>query len=79
MYQNSKFDIPKLATEQMIEVDYLMIEDYGIIPIQMMENAGRCLARLAMDRFLPRTILSALTERFKVTIFFHSFSGPRWL
>jgi NAD(P)H-hydrate epimerase len=30
----------------MVEVDRLMIEDYGIGLIQMMENAGRCLAEL---------------------------------
>lgn len=36
--------IPALTTEQMAEVDRLMIEDYGILLIQMMENAGRNLA-----------------------------------
>jgi NAD(P)H-hydrate epimerase len=40
-------DIPMLTTEQMIEVDRLMIEDFGIELIQMMENAGRNLAELA--------------------------------
>jgi NAD(P)H-hydrate epimerase len=39
--------IPNLTTEQMIEVDRLMIEEYGILLIQMMENAGRALAILA--------------------------------
>ena len=39
--------IPALTTEQMIEVDRLMIEDFGIELIQMMENAGRNLADLA--------------------------------
>jgi NAD(P)H-hydrate epimerase len=39
-------DIPALTTEQMIEVDRLMIEDFGIELIQMMENAGRNLAEL---------------------------------
>ena len=39
-------EIPALTTEQMIEVDRLMIEDYGIELIQMMENAGRNLAEL---------------------------------
>jgi NAD(P)H-hydrate epimerase len=43
--------IPHLTTEQMIEVDRLMIEEYGILLIQMMENAGRCLAILARERF----------------------------
>jgi NAD(P)H-hydrate epimerase len=40
--------IPALTTEQMIEVDRLMIEEYGIKLIQMMENAGSNLARLAL-------------------------------
>lgn len=39
-------DIPSLTTEQMVEVDRLMISDYGIELIQMMENAGRNLAEL---------------------------------
>lgn len=46
--------IPTLTTEQMIEVDRLMIESYHIELIQMMENAGRCLAILARDQFLKR-------------------------
>ena len=36
----------------MVEVDRAMIEDYGILLIQMMENAGRNLAHLARIRFL---------------------------
>ena len=40
-------DIPALTTSQMIEIDRLMIEDYGIQLVQMMENAGRNLADLA--------------------------------
>jgi NAD(P)H-hydrate epimerase len=45
-------DIPWLTTQQMIEVDRAMIEDYQIELIQMMENAGRNLAHLARERFL---------------------------
>ncbi len=45
-------DVPYLTTEQMIEVDRAMIEDYHIELIQMMENAGRNLAHLARSRFL---------------------------
>jgi NAD(P)H-hydrate epimerase len=45
-------DIPYLTTEQMIEVDRAMMEDYKIELIQMMENAGRNLAHLARGRFL---------------------------
>jgi NAD(P)H-hydrate epimerase len=40
-------NLPFLTTEQMIEVDRLMIEEWGITLIQMMENAGRTLAELA--------------------------------
>ena len=51
-----KVVIPKITTEQMIEVDRLMMEDYKITLIQMMENAGRCLAILAVDRFLKKSL-----------------------
>lgn len=43
-------DLPVLTTDQMIEVDRLMIEEWGIHLIQMMENAGRHLAELARRR-----------------------------
>lgn len=39
--------IPAITTAQMAEVDRLMIEEYGIQLIQMMENAGRNLAEQA--------------------------------
>ena len=45
-------DVPFLTTDQMREVDRLMIDDYRITLFQMMENAGRALARLARSRFL---------------------------
>src|SRR5215470_8136095 len=45
-------EVPYLTTEQMIEVDRAMMEDYHIELMQMMENAGRNLAHLARDRFL---------------------------
>lgn len=44
--------IPELTTAQMIEVDRAMLEDYHISLLQMMENAGRSLAKLARTRFL---------------------------
>ena len=44
--------VPWLNTDQMIEVDRAMVEDFGIELMQMMENAGRCLATLARVRFL---------------------------
>jgi NAD(P)H-hydrate epimerase len=40
-------NIPSLTTNQMREVDRLMIETFGITLFQMMENAGRGLAELA--------------------------------
>ncbi len=39
--------LPSLTTAQMVEVDRLMIDRYGITLLQMMENAGRNLALLA--------------------------------
>ncbi len=39
--------IPTISTDQMVEVDRLMIEEYQIQLIQMMENAGRNLAELS--------------------------------
>ena len=45
-------NVPFITTDQMREVDRLMIEDYGIQLLQMMENAGRNLADLARSRFL---------------------------
>lgn len=43
---------PAVNADSMIEVDRLMIEDYGVSLPQMMENAGRALATLARARFL---------------------------
>ncbi len=48
--------LPTLTTEQMRTVDRLMIEEYHIELIQMMENAGRNLAMLA-KRLLTGDIL----------------------
>jgi NAD(P)H-hydrate epimerase len=45
-------EVPWLDTAQMIEVDRAMMEDYRIDLVRMMENAGRCLAHLARERFL---------------------------
>jgi NAD(P)H-hydrate epimerase len=44
--------LPWLTTEQMVEVDRAMVEDFGILLVQMMEHAGRHLAHLARERFL---------------------------
>jgi NAD(P)H-hydrate epimerase len=40
----------------MREVDRAMVEDLHIELIQMMENAGRSLAQLAVNRFVPATV-----------------------
>jgi NAD(P)H-hydrate epimerase len=45
-------EVPYLTTEQMIEVDRAMMEDYRIDLVRMMENAGRNLAHLTRERFL---------------------------
>ena len=44
--------IPSLSAIQMREVDRLMVDEYGISVVQMMENAGRNLAHLARERSL---------------------------
>jgi NAD(P)H-hydrate epimerase len=40
-------DIPAVTAAQMLEVDRLMVQDYHVDLLQMMENAGRNLAELA--------------------------------
>lgn len=56
-----RLTLPLLSTDQMREVDRLMIEDYGIVLMQMMENAGRNLADLAQamleDDVMDRPVL----------------------
>lgn len=47
--------LPIITTDQMIEVDRLMIEEWGIALMQMMENAGLNFAELAR-RHLARTV-----------------------
>jgi NAD(P)H-hydrate epimerase len=44
-----------LSAEEMREVDRIMVDELGIVLIQMMENAGRNLAELALTRFAPAT------------------------
>jgi len=48
-------NIPSLTVDQMVEVDRLMIEVYGISLEQMMENAGRNLGEMARQ-MLGRTV-----------------------
>jgi NAD(P)H-hydrate epimerase len=49
-------DVPGLTADQMREVDRAMIEDVHIELVQMMENAGRSLADLAVTRFAPASV-----------------------
>jgi NAD(P)H-hydrate epimerase len=44
--------IPSVTKEQMIEVDRLMIEEFGINLFQMMENAGRAIALISKNLYL---------------------------
>jgi NAD(P)H-hydrate epimerase len=46
-----------LTADQMREVDRAMIEDLHIELVQMMENAGRNLAELAITRFSPASVV----------------------
>jgi NAD(P)H-hydrate epimerase len=48
--------VPVLTAEQMREVDRAMVDDVHIELIQMMENAGRSLAHLAIARFAPSSV-----------------------
>ena len=45
-----------ISTDQMREIDRIMIEDLHIELLQMMENAGRNLATLVRARFAPETV-----------------------
>ncbi len=47
-------NIPFITRDQMVEVDRLMVEHYGISLLQMMENAGRDLAQLCIQYFHPK-------------------------
>jgi NAD(P)H-hydrate epimerase len=49
--------VPAVTAAQMREVDRIMVEDFGISVLQMMENAGRALAELTRLR------LPALSRR----------------
>lgn len=50
-------DVPAVTADQMREVDRIMVEEMHINLIQMMENAGRNLAELAISLFTPSTAL----------------------
>ncbi len=46
-----------LTRDEMIEVDRVMVNELGIELVQMMENAGRNLAQLAIERYRPTSVL----------------------
>lgn len=48
---------PAITAAQMREVDRIMIDDIQIDLVQMMENAGRVLAELAISRFDPDRVV----------------------
>lgn len=48
-------EIPFISVKQMIEVDRLMIDDYGISLMQMMENAGRNIYEFIIDNMTSGT------------------------
>lgn len=49
--------IPTITACEMHEVDHVMIYEYGIDLVRMMENAGRALADLALERFAPASVM----------------------
>jgi len=49
-------DVGWISREDMVEVDRIMIDYLHIELLQMMENAGRNLARLILDRTSPSTV-----------------------
>ena len=52
----SRTAVPALTTEQMRAVDHVMVEGLHIELVQIMENAGRSLAELAIIRFSPGSL-----------------------
>ncbi len=50
---NENRGIHYLTASQMVDVDRAMVDEFHIELHQMMENAGRNLAHLARQRFLP--------------------------
>lgn len=49
--------VPAVTADQMREVDRLMVAELHIELEQMMENAGRALAELAIDAFNPGRVI----------------------
>lgn len=51
VFPSAPADVPSVTEAEMREVDQLMVEVYGIELLQMMEHAGRAVARVARERF----------------------------
>ncbi len=51
MFPVAPSSVPYVTAAQMREVDRLMVEEFGIELLQMMEHAGRAVARVARLRF----------------------------
>lgn len=47
---------PSVTACEMRELDRVLVEEYGIDLVRMMENAGRSLADLTITRFTPTTV-----------------------
>src|SRR5512137_653257 len=58
---NTRMTIPALTTDQMRDVDRLMVETYHISLEQMMENAGHNLAELARRRLAGKAAGKTIT------------------
>jgi NAD(P)H-hydrate epimerase len=52
-------DVAWITEADMVEVDRVMIDDLHIELLQMMENAGRNLARLVLDLVRPASVAVA--------------------
>ena len=48
--------IPTVTAEQMREVDHVAMDEFDVLLIQMMENAGARLAELLVGRFRPDSV-----------------------
>lgn len=49
-------NIPSVTVQQMKQVDEIMINDLFVSVLQIMENAGRLLAKLAVSTYNPKTV-----------------------
>jgi len=46
------FPVPALTPDQMSQVDRIMVDDFGVTVLQLMEVAGQAVAAWARERFL---------------------------